>query len=207
MRCVRACGPPDENRHVAAARKAALLRLAAPPPCLESQPARALPALQGLVRDPLEHLRIAPVKRAAARNLTPAERRAHRHVAARRPRPSPSPPSPATPRTKASGPCGASPFSGVPVSALKVLHAALALVATQTPRQTARNRPFGSRSADSAGPRPHQARSRPSMPRPRISRPDSTASASRRCARVSPRAAESHAIEDLETLAVHNPTS
>ena len=48
-----------ENRHLLA-REAALLRLAAPPPCLASQPARTLPALQdvGLVRfhDPLEHL-------------------------------------------------------------------------------------------------------------------------------------------------------
>ena len=113
-----------ENRHLLA-REAALLRLAAPPPCLAPQPARALPALQdvGLVRfhDPLEHLRIAPRRR--QKPVTPAERRAHRHVAARRRRLHEMNVSPfasdAPNDSQRSLWC--KPDSGVPVSALKVL--------------------------------------------------------------------------------------
>ena len=131
-----------ENRHLLA-REAALLRLAAPPPCLASQPARALPALQdvGLVRfhDPLEHLRIAPRRR--QKPVTPAERRAHRHVAARRRGLHRLPLRQRRPERQPA-------FLVVQARQRRTAQrvegpaAALALVAPQTPRHTARNRPF-----------------------------------------------------------------
>ena len=128
-----------ENRHLLA-RESALLRLAAPPPCLAFSP-RAPFRLSRTVRfhDPLEHLRIAPRRR--QKPVTPAERRAHRHVAARRRglhrlplrqrRPERQPAFLVVQaRQRRTG-------QRVEGSA-----AALALVAPQTPRHTARNRPF-----------------------------------------------------------------
>ena len=77
---------------------------------LRPSPRGTLPALQdvGLVRfhDPLEHLRTAPRRR--QKPVTPAERRAHRHVAARR-RGLHRLPLRQRRRTTASVPCGASP--------------------------------------------------------------------------------------------------
>ena len=191
-----------ENRHLLA-RESALLRLAAPPPCLAFQPARALPALQdvGLVRfhDPLEHLRIAPRRR--QKPVTPAERRAHRHVAARRRglhrlplrqrRPERQPAFLVVQaRQRRTG-------QRVEGSA-----AALALVAPQTPRHTARNRPFA-----------RAVRTAPGLVHTKLDR-------GLRCLAFAParqhreRLAPLRALQParrrkphLETLAVHDPTS
>ena len=57
------------------------------------------------------------------------------------PRPSPSPPPPATPRTTASVPCGQARQRRT-AQRVEGPAAALALVAPQTPRHTARNRPL-----------------------------------------------------------------
>ena len=188
-----------ENRHLLA-REAALLRLAAPPPCLASQPARALPALQdvGLVRfhDPLEHLRIAPRRR--QKPVTPAERRAHRHVAARRRGLHRLPLRQRRPERQPA-------FLVVQARQQRTAQrvegpaAALALVAPQRPRAIPRETApslaqCGQRRASSTPSSIAAFDASPSL------RPDSTASASRRCARVSPRAAESHTWKPLMSI-------
>ena len=91
------------------------------------------------------------------------------------------------------------PDSGVPLSALQGPAAALALVAPQTPRHTARNRPFA-RAVRTAPGLVHTKLDRGLRCLALPLRPDSTASASRRCARVSPRAAESHTWKPLPSI-------
>ena len=117
------------------------------------------------------------VHRRRQKPVTQAERQAHRHVAAP-PRPSPSPPSPATPRTTASASLVVQARRRTAQRVEGPAASPVSLVAPQTQRHTARN--GRSRSADDAGPRPHQARSLPSMPRsialgptaPRAPRPE-----------------------------------
>ena len=191
-----------ENRHLLA-RKAALLRLAAPPPCLASQPARALPALQdvGLVRfhDPLEHLRIASRRR--QKPVTPAERRAHRHVAARRRGLHRLPLRQRRPERQPA-------FLVVQARQRRTAQrvegpaAALALVAPQTPRHTARNRPFA-----------RAVRTAPGLVHTKLDRGLrclALAPARQHRERLAPLRARQPARRrkpHLETLAVHNPTS
>ena len=174
-----------------------------PPPCLAPQPARTLPALQdvGLVRfhDPLEHLRIAPRRR--QKPVTPAERRAHRHVAARRRGLHRLPLRQRRPERQPA-------FLVVQARQRRTAQrveapaAALALVAPQTPRHTARNRPLA-----------RAVRTAPSLVHTKLDRclrclalapARQHRSASRRCARVSPRvsprAAESHTWKPLMSI-------